>query len=305
MKPDDRILGVWCAMLTPVTPTGLLDGALFSEHAAMLLRRGVDGLAPFGTTGEGQSFSVAQRRAGLEALLAAGIAPSRIVPGTGCAAMHDTIGLTRHAIESGCRGVLVLPPFFFKNIGDEGVVTSYRRLIEGVGDNRLRIYLYHIPQVTGMPIGHPAIERLVAEFPDVIAGVKDSAGNLEHSLALVRRFPTLNILVGNELHLPDLLAAGGAGTICGIANLYPERLRRLHDARTDAERREQLAFLRELFAALEPHSLMPAVKTIRALLGGELRWLNVMPPLVALDDASRARLTAAVETLVRTEPVTA
>ena len=292
-------------MLTPITPTGLLDEALFAEHAAMLLRRGVDGLAPFGTTGEGQSFSVAQRRAGLEALLAAGIPPSKIVPATGCAALQDTIALTQHAVESGCRGALVLPPFFFKNIGDEGVVTSYRRLIEGVGDNRLRIYLYHIPQVTGVPIGFSAIERLVAEFPDVIAGVKDSAGNLDHSLALVRRFPTLNILVGNEPHLPDLLAAGGAGTICGIANLYAERLRRLHDAHTDAERQEQLAFLRELFAALEPHSLMPALKGIRALLGSEPRWLKVMPPLVALDDPARARLKEDIDALGETQPVTA
>ncbi len=295
MKPDDRIRGVWCAMLTPITPTALLDEALFAEHAAMLLRRGVDGLAPFGTTGEGQSFSVAQRRAGLEALLAAGIPPSKIVPATGCAALQDTIALTQHAVESGCRGALVLPPFFFKNIGDEGVVTSYRRLIEGVGDNRLRIYLYHIPQVTGVPIGFSAIERLVAEFSDVIAGVKDSAGNLEHSLALVRRFRTLNILVGNEPHLPDLLAAGGAGTICGIA----------HDAHTDAERQEQLAFLRELFAALEPHSLMPALKGIRALLGSEPRWLKVMPPLVALDDPARARLKEDIDALGETQPVTA
>src|SRR5207244_11395507 len=112
--------------------------------------------------------------------------------------------------------------------------------------HRLRIYLYHIPQLTGVPIGFSAIERLVAEFPDVIAGVKDSAGNLDHSLALVRRFPTLNILVGNEPHLPDLLAAGGAGTICGIANLYPERLRSLYDARTYGERQIQHACLSEL-----------------------------------------------------------
>src|SRR5205823_13283043 len=127
--------------------------------------------------------------------------------------LQDTIARSPHEVEIGCRGALDLTPFFFKNIGDEGVVTSYRRLIEGVGDNRLRVYLYHIPQVTGVPIGFSAIERLVAEFPDVIAGVKDSAGNLDHSLALVRRFPMLNILVGNEPHLPDLIAAGGAGKI--------------------------------------------------------------------------------------------
>jgi 4-hydroxy-tetrahydrodipicolinate synthase len=287
-------------MLSPVTPARTLDVAMFREHARGLLSRGVDGLAPFGTTGEGQSFSVAQRRAGVDALLAAGIPASRIMPGTGCAALADTIELTRHAIEAGCRGVLVLPPFFFPGITDEGVVSSYRALIEGVADDRLRVYLYHIPQVTGVPIGAAAIERLISEFPQSIAGVKDSAGNLEHSLSLVRRFPTLNILVGYEPHLPDLLAAGGAGTVCGLSNLYPEVLRRLHDAKTDAERGEELAFLRELLAALKPHSLMPAMKTIRALQTGDARWRNVMPPLVPLDETGQAWLKTSVDTLIQT-----
>jgi 4-hydroxy-tetrahydrodipicolinate synthase len=305
VKNADRIRGVWCAMLTPVTANATVDLALFNNHARMLLSRGVDGLAPFGTTGEGQSFSVAQRRAGVDALLAAGIPAERIMPGTGCAALADTIELTSHAVENGCRGVLVLPPFFFEGVGDDGVLASYRGLIEGVGDNRLRIYLYHIPQVTGVPIGAAAIERLVTEFPDVIAGVKDSAGNLEHSLALVRRFPTLNILVGHEPHLPDLLAAGGAGTVCGLSNLYPDVLRRLHDATTDRERHDELAFLRELLAALKPHSPMPAMKAIRALQSGEPRWRNVMSPLVSLGDTAQVRLKASVEALSKMQPVAA
>jgi 4-hydroxy-tetrahydrodipicolinate synthase len=292
-------------MLSPVTPAKALDIAMLREHAQYLLNRGVDGLAPFGTTGEGQSFSVAQRRSGVEALLASGIPASRIMPGTGCAALADTIELTRHAIDAGCRGVLVLPPFFFPGITDEGVVASYRALIEGVADERLRIYLYHIPQVTGVPIGAGAIERLVSEFPRIVAGVKDSAGNLEHSLSLVRCFPTLNVLVGYEPHLPDLLAAGGAGTVCGLSNLYPEVLRRLHDAKTDVERGEQLAFLRDLLAALQPHSLMPAMKTIRALQTGDARWRNVMPPLVPLDDAGQARLKAAVGAFASSQTVAA
>lgn len=292
-------------MLSPVTSTATLDVALFREHAAMLLARGVDGLAPFGTTGEGQSFSVAQRRAGVDALLAAGIPAERIMPGTGCAALADTIELTRHAIESGCQGVLVLPPFFFEAVGDDGVLASYRGLIEGVGDNRLRIYLYHIPQVTGVPISAAAIERLISEFPEVIAGVKDSAGNLEHSLVLVRRFPTLNILVGHEPHLPELLAGGGAGTVCGLSNLYPDVLRRLHDATTDRERHDEVAFLRELLAAMKPHSPMPAMKAIRALQSGEPRWRNVMPPLVALDEQSQARLKASFAAFAAAQPVAA
>jgi len=305
VKETDRIRGLWCAVLSPVTPDRTLDVAMFREHAAGLLGRGVDGLAPFGTTGEGQSFSLAQRRAGVDALLESGIPAARIVPGTGCAALADTIELTRHAIDAGCPGVLLLPPFFFPGIGDDGVVESYRALIEGVADDRLRIYLYHIPQVTGVPIGVEAIERLVRDFPGIIAGVKDSAGSLEHSLALVRRFPTLSIFVGHEPHLANLLAAGGAGTVCGLANLYPERLRRLHDAKTETERREGVTYLRELIAALQAHSLMPAIKAVRALQAGDARWRNVMPPLICLDGAAQAQLEAAIDTLNRKQPIAA
>ena len=300
MNINDRIRGVWCAMLSPVTERKTLDVALFQDHAKKLLARGVDGVAPFGTTGEGQSFSVAQRRSGVDALLAAGISASKIMPGTGCAALADTIELSRHAIQTRCRGVLVLPPFFFPGISDEGVVASYRALIEGVADDRLRIYLYHIPQVSGVPIGASAIERLIREFPAIIAGVKDSEGNLEHSLSLVHRFPELSIFVGYEPHLPDLLAAGGAGTVCGLANLYPEVLRRLHDAKTPTERDDEIAFLRELLAALQPHSLIPAMKAVRALQAGDARWRSVMPPLVPLDEAGQARLKASVDAFAPT-----
>src|SRR5512143_2804360 len=174
---EPRIRGVWCATLTPLDANGDVDRARLRDHAQMLLARGVDGIAPFGTTGEGPSFSTAERRAGLDALIESGIDARRIAPATGCAALVDAVELTRHAVQTGCIGALVLPPFFFKDIDDEGVFASYAKLIERVGDARLRIYLYHIPQVSGVPIGYGAIERLLGAFPGVIAGVKDSAGD--------------------------------------------------------------------------------------------------------------------------------
>jgi 4-hydroxy-tetrahydrodipicolinate synthase len=294
LKHSEYVHGVWCAALTPVNPDGSVANARFAEHAKHLLASGVDGIAPFGTTGEGQSFSVAQRRSSVDALLAAGIPAQRLLPATGCAAIADTIELTRHAVDAGCAGVLVLPPFFFKGVGDDGVFATYRALIEGVNDSRLRVYLYHIPQVTSVPIGFAAIERLLAEFPGVVVGIKDSAGNLDHSLELVDRFPALNVFVGHEPHLPQLLDAGGAGTVCGLANLYPQVLRRLHDATTEVARQEELVVLAELIAALKPHSLMPALKAIRFLQTGDARWLNVRPPLVALDEAARRRIASAI-----------
>jgi 4-hydroxy-tetrahydrodipicolinate synthase len=287
---ESRLRGVWCATLTPLDASGAIDVARFRDHVQTLLASGVDGVAPFGTTGEGQSFTLDERRAGVDALITAGVDPRRIAPATGCAALGDTIGLTRHAIEAGCRAVLVLPPFFFKRIGDDGVFASYARLIERVNDDRLRLYLYHIPQVSGVPIGHDAIERLLAHFPGVVGGVKDSSGDLANSLALARRFPSLDILVGHEPHLPAMLAAGGAGTICGLANLYPATLRRLYDVPNDAE---PLAFVQRLIGIFVSYALMPAIKGVRALLSRDPAWYAVREPLLALNEAERRLLAEA------------
>ena len=150
MSDESRVRGLWCATLTPLDPAGDLDGARMTGHALALLGAGVDGVAPFGTTGEGPSFSVAERRSGLETLLRAGVAPRQMVVGTGCASVTDTMELTRHALRSGVSRCLILPPFFFKNVSDEAVYAFYAGLIERVADSRLRVYVYHIPQFSRM-----------------------------------------------------------------------------------------------------------------------------------------------------------
>ena len=219
--------GLWCATLTPLDASGRVDHGMLITHAKSLLARGVDGVAPFGTTGEGQSFSLAERRDGVDALLAAGIPGEKIAAATGCAALPETIALTRHGVESGCAACLVLPPFFWKDASDDGLFAWYAQLIEAVADARLRIYLYHIPQVSGTPLSVDLIARLAAAFPGIIAGVKDSAGEWSNTQALLAAVPQLAILVGHEPHLPRLLRAGGSGTICGVANLYPDLVRAL------------------------------------------------------------------------------
>jgi 4-hydroxy-tetrahydrodipicolinate synthase len=241
----------------------------------------------FGTTGEGQSLSLKERRAGLDALLAAGIAPSRIVAATGCASLPETIELTRHAVESNCAGALVLPPFFFKAVTDEGVFASYARVIDGVGDARLPLYLYHIPQVSGVAISSSVIERLAVGYPGVLMGVKDSECNLDHTRRLLSRFGDLAIFVGFEPHLPAALAAGGAGTICGIANLFPRLLRRLHDNALTADYHDDLKRVEAFIAALERYPLFAAFKALQAELSDDDGWAALRPPLVALDSEAR------------------
>ena len=286
-NPLRPVQGVWCAVLTPFDAAGLPDSARLARHVRRILAAGVDGIALFGTTGEGQSLSLKERRETLDALLAAGIAPSRILAATGCASLPETIALTRHAVQANCAGALVLPPFFFKAVADEGVFASYARVIDGVGDARLPLYLYHIPQVSGVAISSSVIERLAIDYPGVLAGVKDSEGNLDHTRRLLSRFGDLAIFVGFEPHLPAALAAGGAGTICGIANLFPRLLRRLYDNALTADHHDDLKRVESFIAALERYPLFAAFKALQAELADDNGWAALRPPLVALDSEAR------------------
>jgi 4-hydroxy-tetrahydrodipicolinate synthase len=286
-NPLRPVQGVWCAVLTPFDSAGLPDSPRLARHVRRILAAGVDGIALFGTTGEGQSLSLKERREGLDALLAAGIAPSRIVAATGCASLPETIALTRHAVQANCAGALVLPPFFFKAVADEGVFASYARVIDGVGDARLPLYLYHIPQVSGVAISSSVIERLAIDYPGVLAGVKDSECNLDHTRMLLSRFGDLAIFVGFEPHLPAALAAGGAGTICGIANLFPRLLRRLYDKALTADHHDDLKRVEGFIAALERYPLFAAFKALQAEFADDDGWAALRPPLVALDSEAR------------------
>ncbi len=286
------IHGLWCATLTPLARDGRIDDARFAAHAHTLFAQGVDGIAPFGTTGEGQSFSVGERRAGLDALLAAGVPATRIVAATGCAALSDTIALTRHAVTSGCAASLVLPPFFWKEPSGDGLFAWYAQVIEEVADPRLRILLYHLPQVSAVPLSLGLVARLATSFPDTVAGVKDSEGNWDHTSALLARVPQLAIMVGHEPHLPRLLRAGGAGTICGVANIYPGLVRALMTSAVTAEDETRIAkFLEIAFA----QPLLPGFKSILADRAGDPGWLAVRAPLTPLDDGARHRLRVALE----------
>ncbi|MBA3504927.1 MAG: dihydrodipicolinate synthase family protein [Betaproteobacteria bacterium] len=286
------IRGLWCATLTPLARDGSVDHARFAAHVHGLFAQGVDGVAPFGTTGEGQSFSVDERRAGLDALLAAGVPGTRIVAATGCAALSDTIALTRHAAKGGCGACLVLPPFFWKEPTDDGLFAWYAQLIEKVAYPRLKIFLYHLPQVSAVPLSVDLVARLAAAFPDTVTGVKDSEGNWDHTSALLARVPQLAIMVGHEPHLPRLLRAGGAGTICGVANIFPNLVRALMTSAVTAEDEARIATFIEI-AFRQP--FLAGFKSILADRAGDAGWLAVRVPLTPLDDGARHRLRVALE----------
>ncbi len=284
-------LGIWPALLTPLNPALAIDHACFAAHARALLAAGCGGVTPFGTTGEGPSFALAERREALEALVRNGIPADRILVSVSCAALPETLELTRHAVGLGAHGCLMMPPFFFKGVSDQGIVDAYRYVIDGAADPRLKFYLYHIPQVTGVPLSHAVIRTLVERYPRTIVGIKDSACTLEHSLALVEAFmPGITVYVGNEPDLPELGRRGSTGAVSGLANFVPRLVRRLVSAPEAPGAATDLARVKALLAVLGGYALMPALKAIMAVQTGERDWLRVRPPLVALDPDAFAAL---------------
>src|SRR5215216_4852118 len=197
-----RIRGVLSPVVTPFDRELRPDGERLANHCRWLLEQGV-GLAVFGTNSEANSMSVAEKITLLDMLIAAGIPPARMMPGTGTSAFPDTVELTRYAVQLGCAGVLMLPPFYYKEVPDEGLFRSYAEVIERVGDSRLRIFLYHIPPVAQVPISLPLIERLMKAYPGTIAGIKDSSGDWNNTRAMLEQFqsPEFDVFAGSEGYL--------------------------------------------------------------------------------------------------------
>lgn len=290
--------GVWPAMLTPLNADLSIDHALYAEHAHALLAAGCGGVTAFGTTGEGPSFSVGERRAAIEALIAAGVPASRIIVSTSCAALPETLELTRHATAAGVHGVLMLPPFFLKGVSDRGIADSYRWVIDQVADARLRMYLYHIPQVAAVGLSHAVIRELLDAYPDTIVGIKDSACDREHSVGLARAFmPGITVYVGNETDLPTLGRLGSTGAISGLANFCPRLVHRLVMQPDHPGIEDDLAQVQALLAGLDGLSLMPGIKGVMAQRSGRAGWLRVRPPLVALDAAEQALLASRLQAI--------
>ena len=214
--------GIWPALLTPLDADLNIDHTRFAAHVKSLLQLGAGGVTPFGTTGEGPSFSVAERREAIDALIANGVPADRILVSTSCTALPETLELTLHALEVGAHGCLMLPPFFLKGVSDQGIIDCYRWIIDKAANPKLRMYLYHIPQVTGVGLSHHVIRTLKDLYPDTIVGIKDSACTTAHSVGLAEAFmPPLTVYVGFEPDLPEMARRGSTGAISGLANFLP------------------------------------------------------------------------------------
>lgn len=283
--------GIWPALLTPLDAKLGVDIPRFASHALRLLDAGCTGVTPFGTTGEGPSFSVSERMEALAGLVARGVPAGRILASTSCAALPDALALTRHAVELGAFGCLLLPPFFLKGVSDQGVIDAYRWIIDGVGDTRLRVVLYHIPQVAGVGLSHHVIRTLKTLYPETIVGLKDSGCQRGDSLAYAEAFmPPMQVWVGNEPDLQTLAARGSLGAVSGIANVMPRLVQRLVKGSGEPAVDQQRVLA--LLQILGGYGLTAAFKGVMALLDDAPGWMRVRPPLVALDAAEYERLAA-------------
>jgi 4-hydroxy-tetrahydrodipicolinate synthase len=290
-----RPRGVLSPVVTPFTADLRPDAAALAGHCRWLLAQDV-GLAVFGTNSEANSLSVAEKLGLLDALVEAGLPPARMMPGTGTCALPDTVELTRRAVTHGCAGVLMLPPFYYKGVSDDGLFASYAEVIERVGDARLRIYLYHIPPVSQVPITLSLIERLLARYPGTIAGIKDSSGDWANTQAMLERFQPhgFDVFSGSETFLLATLRAGGAGCISATANVNPAAIARLAREWRNADADAQQAALDGVRATFQKFPMIPALKAAVAHFSGQAAWATVRPPLVSLNAEQRKALVDAL-----------
>jgi len=291
---SNPLRGVFVPACTPFQRDLAVDPAQFVKHCRWLLDEGANGLAVFGTTSEANSLGMSERTELLEKLVDGGIDPSLLMPGTGCCALPDTVALTRHAIKAGCMGVLLLPPFYYKGVGDDGLFGGLSELIQRVGDKRLRIYLYHIPPMASVGWSLKLIERLLAAYPGTVVGIKDSSGDWSNTKAMLESFPDFEIFPGSETFLLDALRLGGVGCISATANINVKPMRALIDSWQSATADDQQAKLSALRATVQKFPMVPANKAILARIHGAAHWSVVRPPLVSLSDEATRQLFDAV-----------
>jgi 4-hydroxy-tetrahydrodipicolinate synthase len=302
-----RIRGVLAPVVTPFKPDLAPDRERFIRHCQWLLSQNC-GLAVFGTTSEANSMSANERKSLLDALVAAGIDTLRMMPGTGCCSISETVELTAHAVKHGCAGVLMLPPFYYKDVSEEGLYRYFSEVVQRVGDARLRIYLYHIPPVAIVGITPKLVERLLKAYPNAIAGMKDSSGDWNNTKIFLDAFAKseFDLFVGSESFLLANMRDGGAGTISATANVNPAAIHKLYAAcvgQSKFENREskleqqqvRLNVVREVFSSRKFPSMIAALKQTIAIYGNDSEWARVRPPLVELTTEQTKLLAAELQ----------
>jgi 4-hydroxy-tetrahydrodipicolinate synthase len=290
--PSQPFHGVLVPVLTPFTAAGEPDAGRFVAFCRWLLEEGAGGLAIFGTTSEANSMSAGERMALLDRLIETGIPPQKLMPGTGACALTDAVALVRHAVGHGCGGVLMLPPFYYKPVSDDGIFAFLSGVIDRVGSAALKVFLYHIPPVAVVGYSLDLVGRLIRAYPETVVGLKDSSGEWTNTVALLDRFPGFAVFPGSEVFLLDALRRGGAGVITATGNINLPGIARIY---ADWRRPGAEALQAEATAlrqAMQAYPMIPALKRVIAHFHDDPAWAAVRPPLTALDPAQSAALIA-------------
>ncbi len=285
-----KIYGTYCAALTPINSDRSINKELFLNHCKHLLAEGVDGLAVFGTTGEANSFSMSEKIEAINYLIDNNVKAEKLIPGIGQCSIKDTIALSQMAAKLNVKGVLVLPPFYYKNVQDEGVINYFKKVVEETGENSLQYILYNIPQVSGVAISINIIEKLIHLFPDNFVGMKDSSGDLDNMLRIIKSIENFSLFSGSDILALKVCKQGGAGAITATSNISGKLLAYIlnnYKEEANIENFEALQDLqvqiRDTLFASEPISSLKAFLSIK---NNEESWNRVVPPLIAINNPS-------------------
>ena len=283
--------GLFTASLTPLNADLSVNHQLLIKHINWLLDQGSNGICLMGTTGEANSFSNRERMEVLDNVIENGIDPGVLLVGTGTCNLPDTIELTRHAVQNGVPGILMLPPYYYKNLSDEGLLEYFRLVIEGVDDPRLKIYVYHFPKMTGVPFTLPLLEKLVEQFPNEIVGMKDSSGEIEGMQKVCESIPGFRIFAGSERFLLDNLRCGGPGCISATFNATIKYGVELYQHWQDDNADDLQRKLTEVRSKFEIHSFVSGLKYLFSKWQDDKTWLNMRPPNSIPDLATQEKLS--------------
>jgi len=290
--------GVYTANLTPLKQDLSINYKLLVKHCKWLLKNGSTGIALLGTTGEANSFSSKERKQILEKTIAGGIPAKKLMVGTGCCSLPETLSLTKHATKLGVGGVLVLPPFYYKQVEQQGIFNYFDALVQKVNDKRLRIYLYHIPKMSGLPFSIPLIGQLHSKYPKTIVGIKDSNGDFSNMEAMVKAFPDFQVFAGTEKYLLDILKIGGAGCIsatCNVTVPLAGEVYKIWKAKKSAEKQND--YLVKVRTSFEGFPFSGALKTYLAEISNNPKWLPVRPPNEILSEPDKKKLAKRLDKL--------
>lgn len=286
--------GLSVAIATPFDARGEIDMPRFVSHAQWCIANGCDSVTLFGTTGEGATVGQRARIRTFEAMINAGLKPkAQLLSSVATSSVEDAVDQAAAALDLGFRGLLLTPPFYFRAVDDDGIYRWFAQVFERLGPKARDMFAYHLPSVTGISLSSALIGRLKKDFPGVIVGVKDSSATWSNTEELLKHHSDLMILVGDERDLGRAVRGGGSGSICGVANIFPQILGPVaRDGKDDAR-------VRPIVDAICRHPVLPAVKALIASSKKDGEWARMRPPLQDLDAASVAKLVAEVDAALK------